>query len=128
MAQHTKLICFHILFTFCLADTDVTPPPLPPGPPPPEAIQDEFIPEFELESDLPIPPPEKSYSDHLASYQVLLNRKTSKGNYFDPQEILDKINWLNSTELEEIQLREGDWTAAFDAEENGWYFFNKYDG
>ena len=44
------------------------------------------------------------------------------------QDILDKLNWLNSTDLEETQLKEGDWTAAFDAEENGWYFFNKYVG
>jgi len=99
---------YALLLCFTLANSDPTPPPLPPGPPPPQAIQDEFVPEFENGSELPIPPPEISYNDHLANYQ----------------DILDKLNWLNSTDLEETQLKDGDWTAAFDAEENGWYFFN----
>merc|ERR1712083_58335 len=105
MALFTLFLCLPIFFACCSADNSATPPPLPPGPPPPpEASQDEFVPE----SDLPLPPPSTSYTEHLAGYQ----------------EILDKLNWLNSTDLEQTQLREGDWTAAFDVEENGWYFFN----
>jgi len=101
MALYTFIFCLSIFYIPCYS---ATPPPLPPGPPPPFPPQEENLPD----SDLPIPPPDTSYNEHLAGYQ----------------EILDQLNWLNSTDLEETQLREGDWTAAYDTEENGWYFFN----
>merc|ERR1712156_899839 len=108
LSMFRYLFPVHILLVGCAAQIDSA-PPLPPGPPPPHVVQDDESSNLQHElNNLPVPPPNTSYGDHLAQYQ----------------ELLDKLNWLNTTALEETQLRKGDWTAAFDAEENGWYFFN----
>ena len=69
MELYVFILLLPIFYTPC---NSATPPPLPPGPPPPppaSAPQDEALPD----SDLPIPPPETSYNEHLAGYQVLVS-------------------------------------------------------
>ena len=92
----------------CTRAEEDQPPPRPPGPPPPPQVNPPKSGAL-LGSNAPVPPPPTSYQEHLASYQ----------------EIIDQVNLLNSTDLEDITLSNGDWTAAWDTEENNWYFHNK---